>query len=174
MTAAILCPGPSLVRSVPAPADLTIAVNRAIAFSSADVWAAGDIPMLCEDRPNIIGRPELFTAANTAAYLRDHGPAWRGKVTEFESLFDYLNSSNLSWTLFTFTAAIVFAAHAGAKLIEIFGCDWTGQSDYDGWAKAGNRTDERWKLEREIYARLTDSLAARGIEVKRIGDRVNQ
>lgn len=168
MKANIFCPGPSLRTAVPAPADLTIAVNRAIAFNSADVWAAGDIPMLCEDRPNIIGQPELFTAANTAAYLRDHGPAWRGKVTEFESLFSYLDPRNLSWTMFTFTASIVYASHAGASQIEIYGCDWSGVEDWDKWAKAGNRSDERWKLERQIFERLTGALAARGVEVKRV------
>jgi len=153
---------------VPSPADLTIAVNRAIGFRSADVWAAGDIPMLTDQRPDVIGKPELFTAANTNAYLRDKGREWPGKVTEFEQLFSYLDPASCSWTMFTFTAAIVYAAHAGAKQIEIFGCDWTGTNDFDGWNQAGNRSPERWKLEREIYSRLIRLIDARGIEVKRV------
>jgi hypothetical protein len=167
MKAAILCPGPSLQRAIIDGHDLTIGVNRAAAFTSCDVWAAGDIPMLTDHRPKVIGSPELLTAANTAAYLRDHATAWPGKVTEFEDLFGFLDPHALPWTLFTFTASIVFAAWRGATEIDVHGCDWRGLEDFDGWAQAGNRSDERWKLESQIYARLADTLAGRGVTVRR-------
>jgi hypothetical protein len=147
---------------------LTIAVNRAGLRYRADVWAAGDEPMLRSVSQHVLGRPTWLTAAGTAALARDHGPSWPGEVVEFESLYEYLDPTALPWTMFTATAAIVYAAYRGAQSIDCYGMDWSGQADADGWHDAGNRSDERWTLERGIYCRLADVLRGRGCELRRV------
>ena len=49
MKAALLCPGPSLSRYEPRPADLVAGVNRAATAFAVDAWVAMD-PPLCAAR----------------------------------------------------------------------------------------------------------------------------
>jgi hypothetical protein len=167
--AAVICFGES---SRLFPGDfcgLTIAVNRAALQFRADVWAAGDEPMLRTVSQHVLGTPIWLTTAGTAALARDHGPAWRGQqVVEFESLNRIIDSTWLPWTLFTVTAAVVYAASRGATEVECYGMDWKGEQDADGWKEAGNRSDERWKLEAGLFHRLQDELQKRGCQVTRV------
>lgn len=172
MNAAILCMGESVRAFEPDDFEgLLVAVNRAATKFRVDVWACGDIDLhtsIDKVPEHVIGSPELLTAAVTAAYLRDHGTPWRANVVEFESLRDYLDYAQLSWTLFTATAAIVYAASRGATRIDCYGMDWKGEADFDGWAKAGNRSPERWRLESGVFGAVVKTLAGMGVEVRRV------
>jgi hypothetical protein len=169
MNATILCSGPSLASFVYGDQDgLVIAVNRAAINYGCSVWAAGDYPLVEKIRDEVIGAPTLLTAANSAAYLRDHGPAWRGPVKEFEDLLEFC-PGEIQWQMFTATAALVYAAASGATLIHVYGADWRGTEDFDGTESfdGGNRSPERWTFERSIWNNLTAWLARRGVTVVR-------
>ncbi len=167
-TVAILCPGPSLALfDGRENYDLTIGVNRAAIKTGVDVWACGDYPLLLEIQREVIGSPTLYTAAGSAAHIRDHAEPWRGPVEEFESLYDGSQNS-YQWTMYTATAALWYATARGATTIRGFGMDWKGEADFDGWAKAGNRRESRWENEKLLWTNIAGVLKQRGIAVERI------
>jgi len=169
MKAAIYCPGPSLAKAVDDFEGLEICVNRSAILRGCDYWACGDPAPILSSRQQVIGRPTLFTMRSTVETLSQSDFTWPGGIIEWESLFEFLPHTQICWTRYTTLAAIVLAVAKGATDIRIFGCDWTHEADWDGNADAlADREEHRWKLEREIYGRLTDSLALRGIEVKRV------
>lgn len=167
MTAAILCPGPSVSKFVPA-GEVLFAVNRAATFFRCDVWCAGDLPLVQKTREQVIGLPLLFTDDNTAGQLQTHGPNWPGSVRTFGTLRDFLDPERPQWSMFSFTAAVVLAAALGHTRIACYGCDWSGDADFDGWREAGNRSEDRWSCERGIFGALQIVLKARGIDVQRV------
>lgn len=168
MNATILCPGPSVL-NWEGPGDLVIGVNRAATLFPVDWWAAGDPPALDASLLKLQGSPRLFSTEFGLKHLSAVGHPWSGPTASFESLFSYLDPStmNAPWTMFTFTAAIVFAASLGTKEISCFGCDWNGTADFDGVEAGGNRSEDRWRDERFRFGVLADVLKQRGIHVER-------
>ncbi len=166
MNIAILCPGLSLPRTWGGEADHVIGVNRTAMAFPCETWACGDYPLVEKIAPDVIGSPRLLTAANSAAHLRDHGPPWRGRVVEFESLVE--GDQPLDWQLFTLPAAVVYAASLRPGRISVYGSDWQGEADWDGWAEAGNRSPARWQLERQIFQNLADWLERKSIALRRV------
>lgn len=170
MNIALLCPGPSLA-DFPGVSgfDRTIGVNRAALAHPCDVWACGDYPLIERVRHQVIGKPELFTAAVSAAHLRDHSTHWPGDVVEFEWLYGVC-PAEWRWDHFTATASLVYAAWRGVKRIDVYGCDWAGTGDWDDTQAGGNRNDARWDLERGIWQNvLTPWLNKQGITINRHG-----
>jgi hypothetical protein len=170
MRVALVCPGPSSDRFATAALyELAICVNRAATRFRADVWAAGDTPMVEQYGQAVIGTPALLTSSVTASTLLNSGKSWPGETIEHESLVSECPLT-LQWDLFSSTIALVYAAARGATRIECYGMDWTGTADFDGVQAGGNRTPERWELERAIVCnRLMPWLAQRGIEFERVG-----
>ncbi len=176
MRAALLCPGPSL-RAYPGREgqggfDLVIGVNRVATLHPVDVWACGDWPLIEQERGRVLGEPTLFVAASGAAQLRDHSPAgpWPFKTIEFEQLEQggFATSAGPQWNLFSTTAALMFAGWVGATRIDCYGIDWRGTLDWDGTAAGGNRSPERWQLEKDLCQNvLLPWLGRRGVEIKR-------
>ncbi len=159
MTAAILCPGPSLKALEVVPrVDLTIAVNRAALTFACDWWAARDYPMIRDNAAKVLA---IRTTANDL----------RGRLNRFRVLAtaEELNGwcpANLLGTL-TALLALLFAAKEGATRIDVYGADWKGTQDYDGTEAGENRTDERWAKEAGLWQAACDWLSGRGVEVAR-------
>lgn len=166
MNAIILAPGPSLASYIPRDADLIVGVNRAATFQACDAWVAGDTPLIEQIHQKVIGAPLLVTSIETFDTLRDHRALWRGDFQCWTSMLE-LCPHGLQWTMFSFTAAIVFAAWRGATDIQVFGCDWAGKADFDGELAGKNRSDDRWALERQIAENICEWLKVRGVSVKR-------
>jgi len=157
MTAAILCPGPSLaaLESIPV-CDVSIAVNRAALRFACDWWAALDAPFIRTHRP--LGKPFLFTRRENRIEA----------AVYFEDVYPFPNAAG---SYFTLPGALSLAAHLGATRIDVYGCDWAvGQPDFDGGQPDdANRTADRFRREREHFGRMQDWLNRQGIEVTRHG-----
>lgn len=166
MTSIILCPGPSLSRLESLPfCDLSIAVNRAALRFAVDVWASSDYPMIRNNYMSILGTPILLTMKQTAQDL----PAFRLAGFPTVKIMEQIEvPKSLGWLNKTMTAAMAYAYTEGAKQIDIYGCDWEGELDYDGTKAGENRSDARWELERADYRKLANWLGERGVEVRRI------
>jgi len=134
-----------------------------------------DLPFLLNHSAGAIGEPRLFTTSATRGSLRSRQHPLAARVCYIaEDLWQFCPSS-LSWTLFSATAALILASYIGAQQVLVYGADFAAdQPDYDGVNIAENRTAERFKLERGVWQKVMEWLALRGVEVKRIGDRVNQ
>jgi hypothetical protein len=176
-SAAILCPGPSLSRTYSGqPADLLIGVNRAALAYGCDVWAALDYTSdgkgvqpggIIRWRKDVIGNPVLLTTRTSLAALARRGEPWGGQAVTVEEFAGFV-PLQIGWTLYSMTAAVVYAAWRGAKRIDLYGCDWAGTADHDGVMAGGNRSAERWSSERTICeSKLFPALKERGIEVTR-------
>jgi hypothetical protein len=162
MLAAILCPGPSLTRTFDTDfGGLRIGVNRAVTAFACDWMAAIDWPLCRDWYPRALGKPALFSRAETA----DSFPESRTK--SLESLFIFCPIA-LGWTNYSATAAIVLAAALGATQIDVYGADWTDEKDFDGVSIDGtDRTESRWAKERYIWRSVEAWLLVRGITVAR-------
>lgn len=166
MLARILSPGPSLARYDPGDfAGLTIGVNRAAIMQPCDVWACSDAEAIRNYGAAVTGSPLLFTTR----FGRDNS-LWRWRSEVFESLFPFFPPHALPWTTLTFTAAVVFAASRGALLIDCYGADWQGMKDADGVEAGSDRTPARWRHESGVFAKLSEAMKSRGVEVRRIVD----
>jgi len=167
MTAAILCPGPSLLRSFAASdyAGLRIGVNRAATALACDWWAACDMPLIRSQWPHVIGTPRLFTIRATRDSLVRRGYPEPNRLTD--DLCRYCPEA-LRWCAFTATSALVLAGHLGATQIDVFGADWTDAPDFDGVMVEGcRRNEQRWADERCVWGDVVSFLAERGVTVER-------
>lgn len=165
MIAAVLCPGPSLVRTWPQPADVVLAVNRAAIAFPSDYWVALDYPLIREHTP--IGSPALVTQQATFDSLaqRKQNPK---TVVLVESLFDFY-PRKMGWTRLTFSVAVVFAAYLGATAINVYGADWTSEPDFDGVQLESNqRHADRWVKEKALWDCLAYWLKQNDIALTRI------
>lgn len=165
----LLCPGPSLASYVPQPCDLTIGVNRAACAVMCNVWVACDTPLIVRENAKVLGLPLLVSTDTTLETIPDHGVApWAGGTFDSKQMLEYCPHA-YQWVTFSATTALIFAAFRGARVIEVFGADWSGTQDYDGVEAGQNRQPDRWQLEREIWNNLVAWLAepARGVIVRR-------
>ena len=171
MTAAVLCPGPSLASLIDRPVcDVVIAVNRAALHPiRCDWWAFTDDRVF---RNYPLGhRPKYFTTQETERRAKISGDL------TYEALMPLYSATRTGWTMYTMDAAMILAAHLGAKLIKLYGCDWSGTKDFDGhkykWHDTDpiqqQRVDERWKREKIIYIRTKELLAEKGVVIERYG-----
>jgi hypothetical protein len=167
MKAAILCPGPSLSEfDRAAEYDLRVGVNRAATLIPCDVWCATDHPLYERVQRQVLGAPIWFTAQASADQIHERGTRWRGQVITCESIPDPYKT--VDWDFFSLLAAIGYAVHAGCKRIEVYGADWSGVKDFDGVEAGNTRSDDRWKLESNLFELARQELAARGITVLRM------
>ncbi len=177
MIAAVLCPGPSLMR---APIDLaqykaTWSVNTAIRLIKTDWLAAGD--------PNAVQRAigayrprlGLLTMGATAKAI-EGCPSWHGlHITTWDDvpLIEEHNAKGnpMSWSVQT---ALCHASHMGATRIDLYGCDLF-RPDFDPWQTADasgyhgeDRNRSRWDREREDLRETFSILADHGTTIQRI------
>lgn len=167
MIASILCPGPSLAKLTQAQIDATtvIAVNRAAHRVRCDWWVFLD-DRIWKTYP-LDYRPKICATREVERRIDE----------KFELTTDELRdqfSPAAGWTIYSFTSAIVLAAHLGAARAVIYGCDWAGHADFDGHLyrfsnehAEQTRSDDRWKREREIFER-TCALLAGQLHIERV------
>lgn len=170
MTANVLCPGPSLATVEVVPADFTIGVNRAATFKGCDIWCSLDFDFIKHQHEKILGNPILLTCKDSIRILaRDTAFVWRGIVKFISELIPWMPADHQNnWPLFSMTSAIVYAAHAGASEVNLWGCDWKGTSDYDGAQAGSNRTPQRWSQEMTVcLLHLFPEMERRGVKVVR-------
>lgn len=178
MKAIILSPGPSLSKYKPQACDLLVGVNRAAIKHKVDAWVAGDSPLYEQIEEQVKGSPIWVAGVGTIDTIRDHVRAkvcrpWRGETFAANTMQDFCPWS-FNWVMFSFTTAIVYAGRWLSQQgrmrhwIDIYGCDWKGKDDFDGVQAGKNRSEERWKMEREITENvLIPWLDGRGITVSR-------
>ena len=156
MNATLLCPGPSLSGYGGQGAGMVVGVNRAATAYPCDVWAATDRPLIMSTASQVIGDPVLYTIEATLESLRRRGRDWpHSVVTHTEVTGGTVTNHHQPWTRYTTTAALRYLAWMGATHIDVWGCDWAGDEDWDGKRLASNsRTAERWREEQEIWSRV--------------------
>lgn len=170
LRAAVLCPGPSLVRTFEGKTGrygLVIGVNRAVGRFSCDYWSMLDDHSFAMAQP--IGHPTVLCDPT----------AWQRVKREFPhaAQHDLVTVRDVSsvpllptkWHTWSATAAVALAHHLGARHIDCFGMDWSGIEDFDGTTDARNVRDaDRWRRERDCYHGLVDLLAELGTTVARV------
>ena len=181
MNAAVLCPGPS-VQNYPVNGDLRLSetspndpraydvivgVNRAASLHACDFWCLLDHYTYAL-RP-VIGQPTICCHASIysnmlAAYpaAKDHPHLALENITE--------NFQICNWRTWSASLAIVVAFIQGADLIECYGMDWVGTTDWDGFTQTQHRRSaKRWLGEQKLFGEIRDWLGARGCTVRRVG-----
>lgn len=168
MKAAIYCPGPSLLRCVPANYyDVSWAVNTALKIMKTDWLSAGDPcffrGLLGEHRPlrGVLSMGSVIDKCHDFWPTVVHWHRWSsvpliGKHKEL--------GRPLNWSL---QAALCHAAHLGAKEIDIYGCDLAGVEDATGYG-GEERTEDRWQREARDLQFTRDLLHSAGIQTTRI------
>lgn len=171
---ALLCPGPSLIKTwIPGVTgdeyDHIIGVNRAVLHDRCTHWAFTDPDLFIDHRPNyrpVILHPRLAERKIDRAGLHDELYRHNRQTTDD---MDAGCPRALSWTLYTVTAAMVYAHTLGAVSIDLYGNDRAGVEDFDGHTgESDNRTQQRWSSESIITANVTAWLNKHGVAVDRI------
>jgi hypothetical protein len=158
----LLSPGPSLEKwDGNATGDIVIAVNRAIVrHPSADFWSCGDLLTVQRHVRQLPAPPILWTHTDEARRLRREFPGMPHRT--------YLRDEAKPWTTFSATAALMLAGELGAERVDCFGCDMSGELNWDNSAEpTANRTESRWQRERVAWDALVGILAERGVSVTR-------
>lgn len=166
MTAAILCPGPSLCQTYPGYGgfDLVVGVNRVPTSYRSDVAAACDYPLLRDNAARFIGRPKVLTRQQTWDDLKGRTGLQLAMTTD--ALLSFV-PAGIGFSLYTATSAIAFAARIGATEISVYGADMTGTAGFDAEDTGENRSDARWASEVVVFHKTFEWLASRGITAKR-------
>jgi len=180
-SAAVLCPGPSLAAVTPetlAAYDALLGVNRAVERAPCHWWAMLDTHTFTFTRP--VNRPVLVSSRGTYRSLRAQRPEladWPWLDCRWIDAAGGLHA--VLWRKTSMTTAIVLAAELGARRIDVYGCDWEGEADWDGRTderynrgedrpgEGGRTVEGRWTMERKLFAELKAALADRGCELER-------
>ena len=180
-SAAVLCPGPSLAQVTPAtlaPYPCLLGVNRGVEVHPCHWWSALDGHTYTFTRP--VNRPVLVCSRGTYLGLRRPRPEladWPWLDCRWIDAAGGLHA--VPWRKTSMTTAIVLAAELGAARVDVYGCDWDGEADWDGrmderYNRGEDRTDAggrviegRWTMERRLFADVRAALAARGVQLER-------
>src|SRR5688500_15855664 len=110
MNVAILCPGPSLTQFPGAPDATIIGVNRAATRFTCDWLAAIDYTLIEKHGGRFLGNPRWLTNRCSFEHFarRDHPWGRREHVVTDWLRQNYLDTQQFSWTLYSFTSALVF------------------------------------------------------------------
>lgn len=163
--ASIFCPGPSLARySGQDGYQHTIGVNRAVLALPCQWWVFADWQTYLENRDNI-KRCSLCTSRGALREIERRV----GKPTMPVQLMDDMPEGDNAWRLYSKTVAMVLGYRLGAGIIDVYGDDMAGVTDYDGITNVRNtRTPERWQRERETTQNTIHYLGLKGCIVSRI------
>lgn len=170
----LLCPGPSLANYQPPvePPELVVGVNRAALSHRVNIWVALDTPLIVSTHAAVIAKhteaPLLIVGEETFGAMMDRKIVWPVEVIKQARMIEYCPQA-LSWTMFSATAALVCCGWKGAQRIDVYGADQAGTLDYDGVAGGQNRTEERWRTERQIWINVVEWMKEQGTEVVRHG-----
>lgn len=157
------------------PSSIKIAVNNASKLIEADYLSMLDCDgWLCVQNPDgtsaVKGRPKVIqNEYERTRSLQNHSIA---KDYEWFDVKKVKFIDPISWTTFSFTAAVVVAWGLGCKNVYCYGADWTGSKDWDG-THYEMRHDSRWNHEKSIYTaikvHMDTFLKDRGSRIYRVG-----
>jgi hypothetical protein len=177
LTAAILCPGPSLPETWPKGEhprgyDVVIAVNNAAEHAPCDWWSAQDHGPL----KNFKARPLVgicTSGANCDTLVGDRPWMPGGMSTEELDALTIAASNRLvhedaprrgGWSTCN---AIILAARLGARCIDLYGDDKSGRVYFDGLENKATKPG-RWARETRDQTALVEALSAVGVVVRNI------
>ena len=171
VNAVILCPGDSLSPALTALHDggidpsFTIGVNRAVEAYPCDYWCAMDANPYRDTKPK--GRPKYVIRWDQLRKLGDDAPDLEQARVIKKQMDGY--PRRVDYSSYSMLAAIAFAAEQGAARIDIYGSDWDGTGDWDGWEhpQPHRRNEKRWGKERRLFNELKDYYEGEGITVSR-------
>lgn len=153
MRAVLLSAGPSLAayqpRSDGAP---VFAVNRVAAFHACDYWLAGDdqtIRRHCIEGPElVIGTPCVVTLQPSIDWAERTDKALHARHAwlAWETLRNSTNPPE-GWCNFSAPIAFMLAVHLGVTMLDVWGVDMAGETDFRGDAHHRFR-GTRWDRER--------------------------
>jgi hypothetical protein len=166
MRAALLSCGPSLSAFTTRDAfDVVIAVNKAVTLPGAGVtwWSVGDVLTVGRLYPTLPYAPLIWTHTETMRQVIGRFGWVDGKTYHRDEI-------NARWSMFSATAGLMLAKELGAERVECFGCDMTGEQNWDGTEEpTANRTEQRWERERVIWEKTRNLVEEFGVEVVRHG-----
>lgn len=174
---AILCPGPSLPEVWPKGErldgyDLVLAVNNAAAHAPCEWWVAQDPGPLkdYEGRPTV----GILTNGAQAETLNGDRSFYPNGMTDADLDRLHVLASNkmthakaprrAGWST---TNAIILAARLGAREIDLFGDDKSGNRYFDGVENKGTKKS-RWERELRDQSDLCERLESAGVTVRNI------
>ena len=168
MRAAILCPGPSLLRSFNADLrpqfDLMVGVNAAAQEFPCDWWVALDSVAFMRYPP--IGLPNVvvfrgvlneLNAGETGDRFRRHSYIDHEQLIRETGIPSHCRR-------FTVCLALALAVREGATSVTMFGHDMAGSDDHRGRTCKG-RNPKRWANERPLWAEAVAWARGKGVEV---------
>lgn len=166
-TVAILCPGPSLLKTFndAMAYDIRIGVNRAAEAFRCDYWAALDVFSPTISSP--LGSPFWFCCPENYRTCTEADPSLL-RMPHYSDERITLPKS-LNWNWYTYPAALALAYDLGATIIDVYGNDASGVVCFDGKAfPSQHRTDARWKREASAVELVVSYIQSKGIEFKRV------
>ena len=171
VNAVILCPGGSLppalaaLRSGSIDPTFTVGVNRAVEAYPCDYWCSMDATPYRGTTPK--GCPKYIIRDDQLRKIGDNTPDLERARVIKKRMDGY--PRRVDYSSFSILAAIAFAAEQGATEIDIYGSDWEGTGDWDGWQhpQPHRRSEKRWGRERRRYNELKDYYAGNGVIVSR-------
>ena len=174
--AAVVCPGLTCSLFDEANYDLVVAVNRAAKrVPACDLWVCLDawtFSWVCGHGWDSGRGTTLVCGDQTFGIVRRKYP----HLMEISEHFDHLDHRRpdvwrptANWQRFGVLVAIVEAIRAGASRVDLWGVDWTGSADWDGFEhKKQHRYESRFAKERKIIGELSREVGERGVVVRRI------
>ncbi len=173
MIAAVLCPGPSLMRTWPMAAiiyDLVLTVNTAAKLVRGDWLCAGD---KCFFRGLLGGAPRpltgILTCPDSLTDAREWAPSSLVRTWKDSPIIDchHARGRPINWTV---QSALCHARHLGAERVDLYGCDGAaGNQVEDATGYRGeDRSAERWAREESDIEWTRSILAEFGATVHRI------
>ena len=177
MRIALLSMGPSLhtFNETRRVFDLVIGVNGAAAAYQCDWWSAGDYqtihgftPTANINSPVVIGRPHIFTIANSKDWLIENR---KDLCTDGRQIVTWTDLHELygpppEFDNHSGPASLVLAKHLGASKVHTYGVDMAGDKYVNGTTNC-NCNEERWAKERHEWDVLVRWLKLFGITVQR-------
>lgn len=175
LRAAVLCPGPSMVQTFAGKTRryaIVIGVNRAVCAYACDYWVMLDDhtwDLAHENGRAPIGTPTVMCDASLWRKVQNRARPAAERHNLIVPADVKVPMRPVKWHTWSATAAVALAHHLGARSIDVFGMDWEGVQDFDGFTHQRNsRTDERWRREQACYLDLQNLLAESGSTVTRV------
>lgn len=138
-------------------------MNKAV-VKGTDWWSCGDLLTFGRIYPGLSYAPLIWTHTETMQQITARF-GWMDGDT-----YRRCEEQPNRWSMYSATAALMLAKKLGAKVVECFGCDMSGEANWDGTLEpTANRSPERWTCERVVWEKTRNVLEEAGIEVIRHG-----
>lgn len=171
MKAALLCPGPSLLRTYQGGEyGVRVAVNRsAFMVPGCDVWTSLDVSAF-KHLPKVLLVDDATASWLAAERLFGASVTVRSNGDAIATADQPTSTGPTPWHSYSATSALVHLARYRPAQIDVYGADWSDEPDGDG-VRCGEQYDRsagRWVQERQAWEDVVRWLAQRGCTVKRV------